>query len=84
MPDDNVDNLYIKLNTEEKQPGDLRIILKPRKQNWTSQIRRTSDVQEKLIQKISVKSASTNPNMVGARSAVVRDLKNLKAPEEVV
>ena len=31
---------------------------------------------------MSVENTSTNPNTVGARTAVVRNLKNLKAPEE--
>ena len=31
---------------------------------------------------MSVKNTSTNPNTVGARTAVVRNLKTLKVPEE--
>ena len=31
---------------------------------------------------MSVESTSTNPNTVGERAAVVRNLKTLKAPEE--
>ena len=33
---------------------------------------------------MSVECASTNPHTVGARAAVVRNLKTLKAPEEGV